>query len=102
MNHSEEQLLVMIDGIPTMAWCSLPDGSAEFLNKRWHDYTGLSPEEAHGWGWKATVHPEDLARLMDKWLALLASGEPGEVEARLRRFDGKYCWFLFSLCSESR
>jgi len=95
MNHSEEQLLVMIDGIPTMAWCSLPDGSAEFLNKRWHDYTGLSPEEAHGWGWKATIHPEDLARLMDKWLALLASGEPGEVEARLRRFDGEYCWFLF-------
>ena len=95
MNHSEEQLLVMIDGIPTMAWCSLPDGSAEFLNKRWHDYTGLSPEEAHGSGWKATIHPEDLARLMDKWLALLASGEPGEVEARLRRFDGEYCWFLF-------
>jgi len=95
MNHSEEQLLVMIDGIPTMAWCSLPDGSAEFLNKRWHDYTGLSPEEAHGWGWKATIHPEDLARLMDKWLALLASREPGEVEARLRRFDGEYCWFLF-------
>lgn len=95
MNHSKEQLLVMIDGIPTMAWCSLPDGSAEFLNKRWHDYTGLSPEEAHGSGWKATIHPEDLARLMDKWLALLASGEPGEVEARLRRFDGEYCWFLF-------
>ncbi len=95
MNHSKEQLLVMIDGIPTMAWCSLPDGSAEFLNKRWHDYTGLSPEEAHGWGWKTTIHPEDLARLMDKWLALLASGEPGEVEARFRRFDGEYCWFLF-------
>jgi len=95
MNHSEEQLLAMIDGIPTMAWCSLPDGSAEFLNKRWHDYTGLSPEEAHGWGWKASIHPEDLARLMDKWLALLASGEPGEVEARLRRFDGECCWFLF-------
>ena len=95
MNHSEEQLLVMIDGIPTMAWCSLPDGSAEFLNKRWHDYTGLSPEEAHAWGWKASIHPEDLARLMDKWLALLASGEPGEVEARLRRFDGEYCWFFF-------
>src|SRR5208337_2404041 len=92
---SEEQLLVMIDGIPTMTWCSLPDGSAEFLNKRWHDYTGLSPKEAHGWGWKTSIHPEDLARLMDKWLALLASREPGEVEARLRRFDGEYCWFLF-------
>ena len=92
---SEIQLRKIIDTIPTLAWCNLPDGSNEFLNQRWHDYTGLSPQEAHGWGWKVTIHPEDLQRLMEKWWELLASGEPGELEARLRRYDGEYRWFLF-------
>ncbi len=85
----------MIDKIPTLAWSCRPDGTAEFLNQRWLDYTGLSPEEALGWGWKASIHPEDLGELMDTWLRLLATGEPGEEEARLRRFDGEYRWFLF-------
>jgi PAS domain S-box-containing protein len=92
---SETQLLKIIDTIPTMAWCNLPDGSNEFLNQRWHQYTGLSRQEAHGWGWKLAIHPEDLGELMEKWSQLLASGEPGEIEARLRRDDGAYRWFLF-------
>ena len=85
----------MIDAIPAMAWSSLPDGSAEFLNRRWLDYTGLSLDEALGWGWNAAVHPDDLDQLTDRWRALLASGQAGEVEARLRRYDGEYRWFLF-------
>jgi PAS domain S-box-containing protein len=92
---SEAQLRRIIDTIPTLAWCNLPDGSNEFLNQRWHDYTGLSRQEAHGWGWKVAIHPEDLGRLLDKWWELLASGDPGEIEARLRRHDGEYRWFLF-------
>jgi len=85
---------MMIDTIPTLAWCNLPDGSAEFLNQRWHEFTGLSPQEAHGWGWKVTIHPQDLPKLLDKWRFLLTSGEPGEIETRLRRYDGEYRWFL--------
>ena len=95
MKISEDKFRVMIDAIPTLAWCSLADGSVEFFNQRWHDYTGLSAQEAHRWGWKVTIHPEDLEKSMDKWRALLASGEPGELEARLRRYDGEYRWFLF-------
>ncbi len=95
MKISEDKFRVMIDTIPTLAWCSLPDGSAEFFNQRWHDYTGLSPQDAHGWGWRVTIHPEDLEKSMEKWRALQASGEPGELEARLRRHDGEYRWFLF-------
>src|SRR5262249_29346029 len=57
-------------------------------------YTGLTPEEAHGWGWQKTFHPDDLPPLMEKWGQLLASGEAGEIEARLRRHDGVYRWFL--------
>jgi PAS domain S-box-containing protein len=59
------------------------------------DYTGLSLDEALGWGWNAAVHPDDLDPLMDRWRALQPSGRAGEIEARLRRYDGEYRWFLF-------
>jgi PAS domain S-box-containing protein len=95
LKRSQEYLRLTIDTIPTLAWCSRPDGSNEFLNQRWLDYTGLSIEAARDWGWKAVIHPEDLPRLLHGWRTLLASGEPGELEARLRRFDGVYRWFLF-------
>jgi PAS domain S-box-containing protein len=94
IQKSEAKLRRVIDAIPTLAWCNLPDGPNEFLSKRWHEYTGLSPEESRGWGWQGAFHPEDLPALMKRWQELLVSGEPGEIEARLRRHDGIYRWFL--------
>ncbi|HEY1471844.1 MAG TPA: sigma 54-interacting transcriptional regulator [Candidatus Acidoferrum sp.] len=92
---SEAWLRKIIDTIPTQAYCNLPDGTNEFSNKRWQDYTGLSSEESSGWGWQAAFHREDLPRAMDKWLKMLTTGEPDEVQARLRRHDGVFRWFLF-------
>src|SRR6202171_5787630 len=83
------------DAIPTLAWSARPDGSAEFFNRRWLDYAGLSIDEVRDWGWTAAVHAGDLNRLADYWRSILASGESGEIEARLRRFDGVHRWFLF-------
>ena len=80
--------------VPSFLWTSLPDGSKEYLNKRWYDYTGLALEEGQGWGWKVVVHPEDLDRLVQEWLAILDSRKPGELETRIRRYDGVYRWFL--------
>ncbi|HET6933224.1 MAG TPA: PAS domain S-box protein [Candidatus Angelobacter sp.] len=94
LRTSERKLRRVIDTIPTLAWCNLPDGPNEFLNKGWHEYTGLTPEKSHGWGWQCAIHPEDLPSLMQKWREMLVSGQPGEVEARLRRYDGVYRWFL--------
>ena len=94
IKKSEAKLRQVIDTIPTLAWCNLPDGPNEFLNKRWHEYTGLSPEESHGWGWQAAFHSDDLPPLMERWRELLVSGEPGQIEARLRRHDGVFHWFL--------
>src|SRR6266851_443006 len=91
---SEDNLRQVIDTIPTLVWCTGPDGSTEFLNKRWHDYTGFSPGESRVRGWQPTVHPEDLPRVVAKGQELLASGQPGEVEARIRRHDGVFRWFL--------
>ena len=91
------QVRKILDTIPTFASCNLPDGSNEFLNQRWHDYTGLSPEEARGRGWRVAVHPDDLPKVLDTFRALQVSGEPREIEHRLRRHDGEYRWFLFRI-----
>src|SRR5216683_3287407 len=90
-----QDIRLVVDTIPTLAWSARPDGSAEFLNRRWLDYTGLSSEEAMDWGWTEAVHTDDRDRLMDFWRHFLDSGEAGEIEARLRRYDGAYRWFLF-------
>jgi PAS domain S-box-containing protein len=93
--EQHQDLRIVLDTMPVMAWCALPDGSVEFFNRRWLDFSGLSAEGARDWGWTAAIHPEDLAHLMDIWRAVLGSAEPGEFEARLRRFDGEYRWFQF-------
>jgi PAS domain S-box-containing protein len=95
IKNSENRLRTIIDTIPALAWSARPEGSAEFFNRRWLDYAGLSAEEAADWGWTAALHPDDLNRLADYWRSILASGESGEIEARLRRFDGAHRWFLF-------
>ena len=95
LRRGEDYLRLTIDAIPVLAWCTRPDGWNEFLNQRWLDYTGLTIEEAQGWGWKVAIHPDDLPQLLDVWQGLLVSGKSGELEARLRRADGVYRWFLF-------
>ncbi len=85
----------IVDQLPTLAWVCGPDGTTRFLNRRWLEYTGLSHDEALGWGWKGPVHPDDIDRLVDTWMRVLSSGEAGEEEARIRRFDGEYRWFLY-------
>jgi PAS domain S-box-containing protein len=94
IQKSESKLRQVIDAIPALAWCNLPHGPNEFLNKGWHEYTGLSAEQSHDWGWQTAFHPDDLPSLMEKWMKMLTSGEPDEIEARLRRHDGVYRWFL--------
>src|SRR6202790_506491 len=88
------RLQTVIDTVSSFLWTSLPDGSKEYLNKRWYEYTGLSLEQGKDWGWKVVVHPDDLDRLVLEWLALLEARKPGELETRIRRYDGEYRWFL--------
>jgi PAS domain S-box-containing protein len=90
---TEDRLRLVIDTIPTMAWSLEPDGTLDFVNQRWLDYTGLSFQEAIEDS-KRIVHPEDLPRAVEKWLPKMATGMPSEGEIRLRRADGEYRWFL--------
>ena len=85
----------VVDTIPTLAWSAGPDGSAEFFNQRWLDYTGLSAKQALDWGWEVAIHPDDRPRMLETFREALHVGKPYEVEGRFRRFDGEFRWFLF-------
>jgi formate hydrogenlyase transcriptional activator len=100
LGQEAARLQTVIDTVPSLLWTSFPDGSKEFLNRRWYEYTGLTPEQGKGWGWKAVVHPDDLDRLLGEWLALLNNPKPGELETRIRRYDGEYRWFLIRVLPE--
>jgi PAS domain S-box-containing protein len=90
-----EDIRLVVDTIPTLAWSARPDGSAEFFNQRWLDYTGLSAKQALGSGWEVAIHPDDLPRILDTFREALNSAKPYEVEGRFRRIDGEFRWFLF-------
>lgn len=89
------ELSKVVDAIPVMAWSTLPDGRADFFNEHFLSYLGITSEEAAGWGWATSLHPDDAGSLQTVWMQLLDAGAPGETEARLRRWDGQYRWFLF-------
>jgi PAS domain S-box-containing protein len=76
-----------------LAWSSHADGSVDFVNQQWREYTGLSTEESHGPGWKAAVHPDDLQGLLQQWETQPEVNHAGEYEVRLRRSDGVFRWF---------
>jgi formate hydrogenlyase transcriptional activator len=94
LGQETARLQTVIDTVPSFLWTSFPDGSKEYLNKRWYEYTGLTLEQGKGWGWKVVVHPDNLDKLVREWLALLDAPKPGELETRIRRYDGEYRWFL--------
>ncbi|MEO5914184.1 MAG: PAS domain-containing protein [Luteolibacter sp.] len=93
--QNKRELRLAIDTIPGLVWSSQSDGYIDYLNQRWLEYTGLMLEDASGWGWQAAIHPDDLPGLVAYWKSILGAGEAGEHEARLRRHDGLYRWFLF-------
>jgi formate hydrogenlyase transcriptional activator len=94
MSGSEAKLRRILDTIPALVSGFLSDGSNEFMNQRWHEYTGLSREQSQHGGWQEPVHPDDLQLLVNRWREARVSGEPGEIETRLRRHDGVFRWFL--------
>ena len=84
----------VIETIPALVVCALPDGTVEFVNRAWREYTGYSPQQLSDSGWSSIVHADDLAKFVEEWNIALSAGRPFETEARIRRSDGQYRWFL--------
>ena len=90
----ENSLSRVVDAMPGLVWTAFPDGAIDFVNQGWCAYTGLAPDECRDQGWEVAIHPEDLPALVERWRSVVASGESGEMKARMRRFDGMYRCFL--------
>ena len=96
--EAEDRIRLIIDTVPAQLWTESPEGIVDFVNRRWVDYTGMTLEQAVGWGWTNMVHPDDIEQVLSKWRTLISEGKPREIESRLRRSDGTYRWFLSRCC----
>ena len=94
VRRREDEIRLVIDTLPALVWSKLPDGSADFFNQRFRQYTGLPLEEGMGTGWMDAFHPDDRSEFEEEWRTALAKGSPFDMEARLRRADGEYRWVL--------
>jgi PAS domain S-box-containing protein len=96
--ESEERLAgvtLLAEAIPQIVWTARSDGHIDYANRRWREYTGLTPAETDGWKWGRALHPDDLDRVSREWAEAIASGTVFETEYRVRRgSDGAYRWFL--------
>ncbi len=72
---SEHFRRLLAEAIPHLVWTANPDGSIDYFNQRWFDYTGMSLAETQGWSWQRVVHPEDLQNCLDRWNQALRTGE---------------------------
>ncbi|WP_165958269.1 PAS domain S-box protein [Segetibacter sp. 3557_3] len=94
VEESNKELQFVMNVAPQMVWVTYPDGYHALYNYKWYEYTGLSDVESQDTGWTTVVHPDDMERTSAVWKHSLETGEPYEIEYRLKRFDGTYCWFL--------
>lgn len=95
LRASEERYRFLTESIPQSVWSCDPTGQCWDFNNRWFEYSGLTPAQSGGDGWTQVVHPEDRPRVFEQWMHAVATGQPFEIEARLRRAaDGSYRWHL--------
>jgi PAS domain S-box-containing protein len=94
IRESEKRFRILGDSILHQVWTAKPDGSLDYVNARALEYRGLSMEEALNEVWQESIYPDDLALCSEKWESSLLTGEPYEMEFRLRGADGKYRWHL--------
>jgi PAS domain S-box-containing protein len=92
--ESELRFRTLADAMPQMVWSTLPDGFHDYYNARWYEFTGVPVGTTDGEGWNGMFHPEDQERAWATWRLSLATGEPYEIEYRLRHHTGEYRWTL--------
>jgi PAS domain S-box-containing protein len=94
LRESEAEFRTLADSMAQMIWVTRPDGFHEYYNKQWYDFTGVPEGSTDGEEWNGMFHPDDQERAWERWRHSLETGEPYEIEYRLRRHDGVYRWVL--------
>lgn len=94
LKESEAKFRTIADAMPQMVWSTRPDGYHDYYNERWYQYTGMPRGSTDGDGWNGMFHPDDQGRAWALWSHSLATGEPYEIEYRVRHHSGDYRWTL--------
>lgn len=94
LRESERRFRVLTESMPQMVWSALPNGDHDYFNDRWYDFTGVPRGATDGAGWNGVFHPEDRDRAWARWRRSLETGEPYEIEYRLRHRSGSFRWVL--------
>jgi len=94
LRESEAKFRTIANAMPQMVWSTLPDGYHDYYNDQWYEFTGVPYGSTYGEGWNDMFHPEDRALAWERWRHSLATGEPYEIEYRLRHHSGTYRWTL--------
>jgi PAS domain S-box-containing protein len=95
LRASEESYRFLAESIPQLVWTTTAEGYHDYFNDRWFEYTGMPRQGRQGWNWKHFLHPDDYERTLEVWNRSLSTGDPYQVEYRLRRAaDGQFRWFL--------
>ena len=98
---NERRAAAIADAVPQIFWTARADGSIDWYNLRWYEYTGQTQADAAGWGWESAQHPRDLADIQREWRRSVIAGKPFELSHRLRGTDGVYRWFLTRVVPQS-
>jgi len=92
---SENRYRSLAEATPQILWTSRVDGSIDYFNQLWYDYTGLTPEQSLEWEWVDAIHPADFPPAGEEWKIAYANGENYQIEYRIRRAaDGAFRWHL--------
>lgn len=94
LRESEARFAALVNTMPQMVWSTQPDGFHDYYNARWYEFTGMPPGSTDGEGWNGMFHPEDQEKAWSRWRHSLETGEPYEIEYRLRHHSGEYRWTL--------
>ncbi|MDO7853798.1 PAS domain-containing protein [Hymenobacter convexus] len=94
LNEAQDRTRFILESLPVLVWTNRPDGTPDYFNPRWLEFTGKTLHEMLALDWNSLTHPDDRAGLVQGWQKALADGTPFQYEYRLRRHDGQYRWLL--------
>ena len=94
LDESDAKFRILADAMPQMVWSTQPDGFHDYYNARWYEFTGVAPGSTDGEGWNGMFHPDDQPKAWQAWRHSLETGDPYEIEYRLRNANGEYRWTL--------
>ena len=94
ITQSEAHFRQLADAMPQIVWTARPDGTMDYYNQRWHEYTGMTPDQPRENAWEVAIHQEDLESCRESWRRAVESGWPFQSECRIKNRDGEYRWHL--------